>query len=124
MALQDAGEELLVELSGINIAVLCDYNLVLDEGKALIETPGDAHAGEIETSRIMHSHPHLVKGLGEREFPDFPQGMLVRNKKKYWPSGIWGDPSKASAEKGHLLEERVAKKILDILKKMEVFVEQ
>jgi creatinine amidohydrolase len=91
---------------------------------AIIETPGDAHAGEIETSRILFSHPALVKGMGEKEFPQFPMGILVRNKRNYWPNGVWGDPSKASAEKGKLLEEIVVKKIVELARKMEVIQEQ
>ena len=123
MALQDAGEELIAEFSDINIAVVTEYDLARIEGKLIIETEGDAHAGEIETSRILHSHPLLVKGKGEREFPDFPLGILVREKRKYWPNGVWGDPSKASAEKGRLLEEMVVKRIVEIVRKMEVFSE-
>jgi creatinine amidohydrolase len=120
MALQDAGEELIAEFSDINIAVVTEYELARIEGKSIIETEGDGHAGEIETSRILHSHPLLVKGRGVREFPDFPLGILVREKRKYWPNGVCGDPAKASAEKGRLLEERVVKNIVEIIQKLEV----
>jgi creatinine amidohydrolase len=123
MALQDAGEELIAEYSDINIAVVTEYDLARNEGRGIIETDGDAHAGEIETSRILHSHPMLVKGEGEREFPDFPKAILVRNKKKYWPNGVWGDPTKASAEKGARLEELVVQKIVELVQQIEVFRE-
>ena len=121
MALQDAGEELIAEYSDINIAVVTEYDLAHNEGRGIIETEGDAHAGEIETSRILHSHPELVKGKGEREFPGFPMAILVRNKRKYWPKGVWGDPTKASAEKGARLEELVVQKIVELVQKMELF---
>ena len=68
-ALIDAGEELLDRLSDSRIAVLTEYMLASSEGREIIETAGDSHAGEIETSRMLHSHPHLVKGEGKREFP-------------------------------------------------------
>ncbi|GLI38909.1 creatininase family protein [Geobacter hydrogenophilus] len=123
MALQDAGEELLPEIPDIRIAVVTEYELASREGKGIIETEGDAHAGEIETSRILHTHPHLVKGAGEREFPSFPMGILVRNKRKYWPNGVWGDPTKATAEKGKRLEELVAKKIVELVAALEQFQE-
>jgi creatinine amidohydrolase len=123
IALQDAGEELIAEYSDIKIAVVTEYDLARNEGKSLIETEGDSHAGEIETSRIMHSHPSMVKGEGAREFPDFPMGILVRQKRKYWPNGVWGDPSKASAEKGKLIEELVVKRIVELAQKMEDFLE-
>lgn len=119
MALQDAGEELLSEIPDIRIAVVTEYELASREGKGIIETEGDAHAGEIETSRILHTHPHLVKGAGEREFPSFPPGILVRNKRKYWPNGVWGDPTRATAEKGERLEDLVVKKVVELVEALE-----
>ncbi len=78
--LTDAGEELLDRYDDIKIAVLTEFMLAAKEGRGLIETQGDAHAGEIETSRILHSHPHLVQGTAAEEYPTFPMGILVRNK--------------------------------------------
>ena len=121
-ALIDVGEELLVRFADCRIAVLTEYMLAAKEGRGLIETEGDSHAGEIETSRILHSHPQLVKGTAAREFPDFPPGILVRNKRRYWPGGVWGDPGKASAEKGARLEELVVaalERLIDQLETME-----
>lgn len=119
MALQDAGEELLAELVESRIAVVTEYDLAKEEGKKIIETPGDGHAGEIETSRIMFSHPHLLKGTSPAEYPKFPVGILVRDKRKYWPGGVWGDPSKATAEKGRQLHELVVKRLVELVKELE-----
>jgi len=119
MALQDAGEELILELPEINMAVVTEYDLAKEAGAQLIETRGDAHAGEIETSRIMHSHPHLVKGMGKPEYPSFPTGILVRDKRSFWPGGVWGDPTKASAEKGRLIESLVVDKVVELVKALE-----
>lgn len=119
MALQEAGEELLLRFHDCEIAVLTEFILAREEGRGLIETPGDAHAGEIETSRILHSHPHLVKGSAEKEFPSFPVGMLVRDKRRYWPGGVWGDPGKASAEKGERLENLVVGKLVELIQMLE-----
>lgn len=121
MALQDAGEELLLDFPDLKIAVVTEYELAYNEGKRIIETEGDAHAGEIETSRIMHSHPQLVRGTSAREFPSFPPGLLVRNKRKYWPNGVWGDPTRATADKGRQIEELVATKIVELAGFMEEF---
>lgn len=106
-ALVDAGEELLQKFEDIRIAVLTEYMLAAKGGRGIIETADDSHAGEIETSRMLHSHPQRVKGRGEREYPTFPTGILVRDKRRYWPNGVWGDPSLATAEKGKRLEEAV-----------------
>ena len=105
--LVDAGEVLLERFADLRIAVLTEFMLASAAARGIIETEGDAHAGEIETSRILHTHPHLVQGTAEREFPEFPKGILVRDKVRYWPGGVWGDPGKASAEKGRRLEEEV-----------------
>ena len=114
MALQEAGEELISEFPDINIAVVTELDLARQEGRGLIETPGDSHAGEIETSRILHTHPHLVKGSAPAETPSFPQGILVRDKRSHWPGGVWGNPGKASADKGARLEELVVRKLAEL----------
>ena len=122
-ALTDAGEQLLEMYPNIRIAVLTEYMLAAREGKHLIETVGDSHAGEIETSRILHSHPHLVQGRAPKEFPSFPTGILVRNKQKYWPGGVWGDPNKASAEKGKQLEQVVITALERLVRQLETWTE-
>lgn len=115
----DAGEELLQRCPKLRIAVLTEYMLAAKEGRGLIETDGDSHAGEIETSRLLHSHPHLVKGSAEREFPTFPTGILVRDKRRYWPGGVWDDPGLASAEKGKRLETLVVEALSRLVDDLE-----
>ena len=119
LALQDAGEELLAEIPDIRMAVVTEYDLAVQEGRALIETAGDGHAGEIETSRILYSHPHLVRGTSPEEYPSFPTGILVRDKRRYWPGGVTGNPARATAEKGRLLEELVAAKVVELVRALE-----
>lgn len=121
MALIDAGEKLIEEKHNIKLAVLTEYDLAYNEGKEIIETNGDAHAGEIETSRIMHLYPDLVKGTGEREFPEFPPGIIVRNKRKFWANGVWGDPTKATPEKGRRINELVIRKLSEFIDTFENF---
>jgi len=121
--LTDAGESLLQRFADLRLAVLTEYLLAAREGRNLIETEGDSHAGEIETSRLLHSHPHLVKGCAACEFPDFPRGILVRNKQKYWPGGVWGDPGKASAAKGSALETLVIQALSRLVDELEAFEE-
>ena len=115
----DAGEELLQRFEDIRVAVLTEYMLAAREGRGIIETQDDSHAGEIETSRILHSHPHLVKGQGVREYPTFPVGILVRDKQACWPGGVWGDPTKATAEKGARLEEAVVAALDQLVTELE-----
>lgn len=118
-ALQEAGEELISELQHINIAVVTELDLARNCCTDFIETKNDSHAGEIETSRILHSHPHLVKGTGEKEYPSFPYGILVRDKREFWPNGVWGDPTKATADKGHKIEEILVSKVVELCRRLE-----
>lgn len=118
-ALTDAGEKLLQLHAELKIAVLTEYMLAAKSGRHLIETEGDSHAGEIETSRILYSHPQLVKGTAPREFPAFPNGILVRDKQKYWPGGVWGDPTRATAEKGAALEKLVVAELAELADQLE-----
>jgi len=121
-ALVDAGEEMLGRFDDLELAVLNEFMLAGKRCASLIETPGDSHAGEIETSRLMHTHAALVKQekIPEAEFPSFPdQGILVRDKRRYWPGGVWGDPRKASAEKGQQLTEQLVVALDELVDKLE-----
>lgn len=115
----DAGELLLERLPQANIAVLCEYQLVRDCCSDLIETQQDSHAGEIETSRILNSRPQLVKGRSPAEYPCFPDGILVRDKRRYWPQGVWGDPGQATAEKGAQILARIVDRLDALITQLE-----
>ena len=79
--------------------------------EAMTETPGDVHAGEIETSTSLALRPHLVRmEAAETCVPRFSSRFLdfasersvdwYARTQKLSESGVLGDPSKASAEKG------------------------
>jgi len=121
--LTDAGEELLIRYPDLRVAVLNEYQLAAETGRHLIETRNDAHAGEIETSRILYSHPHLVKGSAAEDYPDFPKGILVRDKQRFWKSGVWGNPGKATADKGRLIEAVVVEALEGLVAQLEAGVE-
>jgi creatinine amidohydrolase len=62
----------------------------------------DMHAGEIETSVLLHSHPELVKdGYQVADWvADDRRHLLTTGMKEYTPSGVVGRPSLGSSEKG------------------------
>lgn len=102
-ALVEAGEALLDEFSDLRLAVVNILELlreVLADRPDLVKTRGDSHAGEVETAVMMAAYPHLVKGSATAEWPSFPKYELVRDKRRYWPGGVWGDPAPSSAEQG------------------------
>jgi len=114
-AMKEAAEKLVNELKGIKIAVLCPYDILYKELSELADTPNDSHAGEIETSLILYLAPELVKGRAKEEYPKLPKPFTVKNKVKYWPGGVWGNPGKATREKGDKAVKLIVNKIVDIL---------
>jgi creatinine amidohydrolase len=118
-ALKETAEILVEELKGIRIAVFSPYDLLWKELSELAETPNDSHAGELETSMMLYLSPELVKGRAPEEYPKIPKPFTVKDKVKYWPGGVWGNPKKASAEKGKKAIEIITDKIVEILDKTE-----
>ncbi len=119
-SLVDAGEKVLDSLPRSQVAVLSVLDLTaLPPFSGLIECKGDSHAGEVETSLMLHLRPKDVKGTSHEEYPSFPGKILVRDKRRYWPNGVWGDPSKASPEKGKAIIEREAVALVEMIKQLE-----
>lgn len=77
--------------------------------EGVLET-SELHAGECETSQMLAIAPetvHMDRAVDCT--PDVPRpylsyGSIFRAS----PSGVWGQPSKASAEKGEKIQERMA----------------
>jgi creatinine amidohydrolase len=119
-ALEEAGERLVDAFPDLTVAAFCEYHWAQEEGRrGILETPDDGHAGELETSRILAHRPELVRGTSPEEYPKFPKPFIPREKRPHWPGGVWGDPSKASAEKGHLLFERSVARMVALVRDME-----
>ena len=78
------------------------------------------HADEIETSMMLYVHPERVN-MSKAVKDDSPQGVggLTRvrgNDKTYSPSGVWGDATLATREKGRIVVEAM---VLGILREIE-----
>jgi creatinine amidohydrolase len=121
-AVTEAGEALLEEFPDLRVAVVNILDLlreVLTSRPDLIKTQGDSHAGEVETALMLAAYPHLVQGSAPAEWPAFPKYLLVRDKRRYWPGGVWGDPSRATAAQGEAILEAEAERLLQILAALE-----
>jgi creatinine amidohydrolase len=114
-ALKETAEVLVEQLKDIKIAVLSPYDVLWKELSAIAETPNDSHAGELETSIMLYLAPELVKGRAAEEYPKIPRPFTVRDKVKYWPGGVWGNPQKATREKGEKAMKLITDKIVEIL---------
>jgi creatinine amidohydrolase len=114
-ALKETAEVLIGSLKGARIAVFSPYDLLWKDLAALAETPNDSHAGEIETSIMLYLAPELVKGRAAEEFPQIPKPFIFEDYTKYWKGGVWGNPGKASREKGEKAVQLMVDSIADVL---------
>jgi creatinine amidohydrolase/Fe(II)-dependent formamide hydrolase-like protein len=96
------------------------------EVERLVDTPNDVHAGETETSTTLAVRPHLVDMRRARRFvPRFSSTFLdfsgkrsvewYARTKRISPTGILGDPTKATPEKGQRIWEAQIRSLLELV---------
>lgn len=92
----------------------------------LTETLNDVHAGEVETSTTMAVRPHLVKLEKAKKFiPHFSSRYLNFSSKrsvewnarivKISPTGVMGDPTKATRKKGKKIWALMIKHLVEFV---------
>lgn len=97
------------DLMVVNIDT-CYFSSTL-HAEGIIEAQDELHAGESETSQMLAVAPETVHMDRAVDYvptiarPYLSYGSIFRAS----PSGVWGEPSKASAEKGKEVFERCAK---------------
>ena len=101
----------------VALAYSGDFSPKLRE-EGLLET-AELHAGEGETSKILAIAPETVHMDRAVDFiPDIPRPYLSYGSiYRASPSGVWGIPSKATAEKGEKIFERTAELMVEELNK-------
>lgn len=87
------------------------------------EGPPDVHAGQWETSLMMHLHPDLVRedvrvrlrpsGLGPAELATWRKGF--EHARRVTPDGYFGDPAAAGAGEGHRIQAAAAEQAADAI---------
>jgi creatinine amidohydrolase len=117
--LTEVGEELLLKYPDIRMAVLSILDLAMAAWQDVIVTEDDSHAGELETSVMLHLRPQWVGEARPQERPQFPKHLLVRDKLRYWPGGVWGDASQASEEKGEKLFDLSVNALVDLIQNLD-----
>jgi creatinine amidohydrolase len=78
-------------------------------------TEKDGHAGTLETSRVMSIKPELIKAKGSSSFPEMLRFEVVAHPELYFPSGVNGDPTAASAEKGQKINEYIIEQVAKLV---------
>jgi len=92
------------------IMVLSDYDFA-KELTPKYASEKDGHAGTLETSRVMAIKPELIKAPGAASFPQMPRFEVVAHPEFHFPSGVNGDPTAASADKGQEINEYIIEQI-------------
>jgi creatinine amidohydrolase len=117
--LTEVGEKLILTYPDIRMAVLSILDLAMAAWQDVIVTKDDSHAGEVETSVMLHLRPKWVGAARPREWPQFPKHLLVRDKFRYWPGGVWGDASQASKEKGERIFDLSVKALVHLIQDLD-----
>jgi creatinine amidohydrolase len=119
-ALEEACQK-AVEERDFRVSLVSLFDLIDPKS---VETPGDGHSGEIETSLMMVIRKDLVKGTPAGNFPHRPRFLVLKDVRHLMGNGIMGDPSKASAEKGRAFFEMAVEGVLKALDELESFPER
>jgi creatinine amidohydrolase len=96
---------------------LHDWSAARAEAGVVTSDDADMHAGELETSILLHFHPHLVRphyAQADHDAEHRPH-LLSRGLQEYSESGVVGRPSLASAEKGSAVVRSLVSSFADYL---------
>ena len=93
----------------VALADTCTFNDTLRR-EGIIQSSTELHAGEVETSQMLAIAPETVHMDRAADFvPAVPRPYLNYGSIfRATPSGVWGEPTLASAEKGELIFRRTA----------------
>ena len=95
-----------------------------DLKSSLITQEAGTHADELETSMMLYIAPEIVKlERAQKDIhPDKGPGGLTRNPHAaggvYSPTGVWGDPTLATREKGKIYIEALVKELIAAITQM------
>ena len=95
--------------------VLSDYDFT-KELTPNYASEKDGHAGTLETSRMMAIKPNLIKTKGAASFTEMPHFEVVAHPEFYFPSGVNGDPTVASADKGQKINNYIIDQVEKLVK--------
>ncbi len=101
------------------IMVLSDFDFAFKLKSKLGFSEKDGHAGAIETSRVMAIRPDLVKAKGVASFPEFPRFEVVADPERFFPSGVIGDPTEASEDKGKMINDYVVAEVVKLVEELQ-----
>ena len=104
--------------SDTGVAVLCQpWQDIDEESKTILDNYGnEQHAGEFETSVMMHIDPAKVGSNLIDCVPEVqPTYFDYQYMKEYCPDGVWGKATLANSDKGRLLFDAMVKATVEKL---------
>jgi creatinine amidohydrolase len=123
VALRLAAQEIVTksdearEKRKVRIMVLSDFDFA-EELIPEYADENDGHAGTLETSRMMAIKPDLVNENGKPSFWQMPRFEVVAHPELYFPSGVNGDPTAASAKKGQKINKYIIEQVEKLVKEI------
>jgi len=102
----------------VRIMVLSDFDFAEELASELAD-PKDGHAGTIETARMMAIRPDLIKGKGKADVWRIPRFEVLARPEVFFPSGVNGDPTAASAKKGQKINDYIINEVEKLVKTLE-----
>jgi creatinine amidohydrolase len=99
--------------------VLSDYDIA-EELKEDLADPTDGHAGTIETARVMDIRPDLIKskGIPSNNY-HLPRFEVVLHPEQYFPTGVLGNPTTATSEKGQKINNHIIEQIIKLVEELQ-----
>ena len=106
--IRDLNAKFNPDLMVVNVDGCAFFPPLYQEG--IIETNTELHAGEVETSQMLALAPETVHMDRAVDYvPTIPRPYLSYGSMfRASPTGVWGEPSKGTAEKGEKIFERCA----------------
>jgi len=100
------------------IMVLSDYDIAEELTEELAD-PQDGHAGTVETSRVMAIRPDLIKSKGISSHYHLPRFEVVLHPEQYFPTGVLGDPTNATKEKGQKINIHIIEQVIKLVEELQ-----
>ena len=118
VALRQAALRAVEGVPGLRVLVLCLTEVPAPDHAGPEDLAYDGHAASYETSLVLAMEASLVRrdripAQGAR--PAFPPFEVLAHPERCFPSGVMGDPSRASAEAGKRAVDHLVERIAALL---------
>ncbi|MEM4675099.1 MAG: creatininase family protein [Nitrososphaerota archaeon] len=114
-AIKEAALDFSLNSRDAKVYFVSSAELASEEMSKMLETP-PYHACEAETSLMLHLKPELVRvDKIEDERPQTPPFLVVPTWKPWMKTGVIGEPTHATREKGEKMFNALIKKLIEVL---------